>query len=139
MGVLEVPCTARTTIGEIREKVAEWQKVDADAVELVCRDKGKTHITSRPRRDAETVEDLWADWDAPRRMMQLALWICEDREPDGRWISSWGQAMAPFCKPSGNPGDLDFDPSIQFGDPKQNEFVPGTYDPHNPRIVNVKY
>ena len=31
------------------------------------------------------VESLWSDWDIPRRMMQVALWIKEKNEETGEW------------------------------------------------------
>merc|ERR1719245_2850016 len=71
-------------IGEIRQKVQEWKpEYSLEQIELVCKDKDAWgplfNKTSRPRDDDETVESLWSDWDIPRRMMQVALWIKEKK------------------------------------------------------------
>ncbi|CAE7767436.1 unnamed protein product [Symbiodinium pilosum] len=83
-----VPVTAETTVGEIRQKVQEWKpEYSLEQIELVCKDKDAWgplfNKTSRPRDDDETVESLWSDWDIPRRMMQVALWIKEKNEETG--------------------------------------------------------
>merc|ERR1712217_364852 len=49
--------------------------------------------TSRPRDDDETVESLWSDWDIPRRMMQVALWIKEKNEETGEWESTFWKML----------------------------------------------
>ena len=42
LGMFAVPCTAKTTIGEIRQKVQEWQpKYSLEQIELVCKDKDR--------------------------------------------------------------------------------------------------
>merc|ERR1712150_204155 len=88
LGMFAVPVTAETTIGEIRQKVQEWKpEYSLEQIELVCKDKDAWgplfNKTSRPRDDDETVESLWSDWDIPRRMMQVALWIKEENEETG--------------------------------------------------------
>merc|ERR1712088_78590 len=87
LGMFAVPVTAETTIGEIRQKVQEWKpEYSLEQIELVCKDKDAWgplfNKTSRPRDDDETVESLWSDWDIPRRMMQVALWIKEKKRRD---------------------------------------------------------
>merc|ERR1712232_828467 len=57
LGMFAVPCTAETTIGEIRQKVQEWKPEDSlEQIELVCKDKDAWgplfNKTSRPRDDA---------------------------------------------------------------------------------------
>merc|ERR1711924_358287 len=40
LGMFAVPCTAETTIGEIRQKVQEWKpEYSLEQIELVCKDK----------------------------------------------------------------------------------------------------
>merc|ERR1712137_843205 len=41
----------------------------------------------------ETVESLWSDWDIPRRMMQVALWIKEKNEETGEWESTFWKML----------------------------------------------
>merc|ERR1711865_1320507 len=45
------------------------------------------------RDDDETVESLWSDWDIPRRMMQVALWIKEKNEETGEWESTFWKML----------------------------------------------
>ncbi|CAE7943046.1 unnamed protein product [Symbiodinium necroappetens] len=98
LGMFAVPVTAETTIGEIRQKVQEWKpEYSLEQIELVCKDKDAWgplfNKTSRPRDDDETVESLWSDWDIPRRMMQVALWIKEKNEETGEWESTFWQML----------------------------------------------
>jgi hypothetical protein len=98
LGMFAVPCTAETTIGEIRGKVQEWKpEYSLEQIELVCKDKDAWgplfNKTSRPRDDDETVESLWSDWDIPRRMMQVALWIKEKNEETGEWESTFWKML----------------------------------------------
>merc|ERR1712176_1525408 len=66
-------------------------------IELVCKDKDAWgplfNKTSRPRDDDETVDSLWSDWDVPRRMMQVALWIKERNEETGEWESTYWKML----------------------------------------------
>merc|ERR1711948_25381 len=71
LGMFAVPVTAETTIGEIRQKVQEW----------------------KPEYSLETVESLRSDWDIPRRMMQVALWIKEKNEENGEWESTFWKML----------------------------------------------
>merc|ERR1712176_432386 len=68
-----------------------------EQIELVCKDKDAWgplfNKTSRPRDDDETVESLWSDWDIPRRMMQVALWIKEKNEETGEWESTFWKCL----------------------------------------------
>merc|ERR1711920_594594 len=68
-----------------------------EQIELVCKDKDAWgplfNKTSRPRDDDETVESLWSDWDIPRRMMQVALWIKEKNEETGEWESTFWKML----------------------------------------------
>jgi len=94
LGMFAVPCTAETTIGEVRQKVHEWKpEYDLEQIELISKDKDAWgplfNKTSRPRDDDETVDSLWSDWDVPRRMMQVALWIKEKNEETGEWESTF--------------------------------------------------
>eukprot|EP00429_Kryptoperidinium_foliaceum_P012221 CAMPEP_0176040104 /NCGR_PEP_ID=MMETSP0120_2-20121206/19884_1 /TAXON_ID=160619 /ORGANISM="Kryptoperidinium foliaceum, Strain CCMP 1326" /LENGTH=347 /DNA_ID=CAMNT_0017373501 /DNA_START=75 /DNA_END=1117 /DNA_ORIENTATION=+ len=98
LGMFAVPVTAETTIGEIRQKVQEWKpEYSLEQIELVCKDKDAWgplfNKTSRPRDDDETVESLWSDWDIPRRMMQVALWIKEKNEETGEWESTFWKML----------------------------------------------
>merc|ERR1712207_73344 len=80
LGMFAVPVTAETTVGEIRQKVKDaWGPL--------------FNKTSRPRDDDETVESLWSDWDIPRRMMQVALWIKEKNEETGEWESTFWKML----------------------------------------------
>merc|ERR1712107_203945 len=93
---------AETTIGEIRQKVQEWKpEYSLEQIELVCKDKDAWgplfNKTSRPRDDDETVESTQSDWDIPRRMMQVALWIKERNE---RLVN--GRALSGKCWKSPN-------------------------------------
>merc|ERR1711972_1222009 len=79
-----------------RQKGQEWKpEYSLEQIELVCKDKDAWgplfNKTSRPRDDDETVESLWSDWDIPRRMMQVALWIKEKNEETGEWESTFGR------------------------------------------------
>merc|ERR1711988_308929 len=63
LGMFAVPCTAETTIGEIRQKVHTWKpEYDLEQIELISKDKDAWgplfNKTSRPRDDDETVESL---------------------------------------------------------------------------------
>merc|ERR1712059_74905 len=74
--------------------VQEWKpEYSLEQIELVCKDRDAWgplfNKTSRPRDDDETVESLWSDWDVPRRMMQVALWIKERNEETGEWESTY--------------------------------------------------
>ncbi|CAK9105827.1 unnamed protein product [Durusdinium trenchii] len=98
LGMFAVPVTAETTVGEIRQKVQEWKpEYSLEQIELVCKDKDAWgplfNKTSRPRDDDETVESLWSDWDIPRRMMQVALWIKEKNEETGEWESTFWKML----------------------------------------------
>merc|ERR1712032_628870 len=68
-----------------------------EQIELVCKDKDAWgplfNKTSRPRDDDETVESLWSDWDIPRRMMRVALWIKEKNEETGEWESTFWKML----------------------------------------------
>merc|ERR1712216_713867 len=60
LGMFAVPCTAETTIGEIRQKVQEWKpEYSLEQIELICKDKDAWgplfNKTSRPRDDDEDV------------------------------------------------------------------------------------
>merc|ERR1711877_108243 len=91
--------------GLIKKGAAEIAERDQDHVpeysleqiELVCKDKDAWgplfNKTSRPRDDDETVESLWSDWDIPRRMMQVALWIKEKNEETGEWESTFWKML----------------------------------------------
>ena len=39
------------------------------------------------------MESLWSDWDIPRRMMQVALWIKEKNEETGEWESTFWKML----------------------------------------------
>jgi len=98
LGMFSVPVSAETEIGEIRQKVHEWKpEYSLEQIELVCKDKDAWgplfNKTSRPRDDDETVESLWSDWDIPRRMMQVALWIKERNEETGEWESTFWKML----------------------------------------------
>merc|ERR1711953_311333 len=74
LGMFSVPVSAETEIGEIRQKVHEWKpEYSLEQIELVCKDKD----ACGPLDDDETVDSLWSEWQAPRRMMQVALWLKE--------------------------------------------------------------
>merc|ERR1712190_433169 len=55
--------------------------------------KGAAEIAERDHDDDETVESLWSDWDIPRRMMQVALWIKEKNEETGEWESTFWKML----------------------------------------------
>ena len=97
-GMLAVPVTADTTIGEIREKVHKWKpEYSLEQIELVCKDHdgwdGVVLTCSRPRADDETVKSLWSACDIPGHMMEVALWIKEKNEETGRWESTFWKAQ----------------------------------------------